>query len=79
MSGKSCERETKTSRMKLAIPPTDLTLFDPRQGGVAFQLQEFVLSAGSVFNERSNYFGIRWIEAGSGTWELDLVHRIINT
>ena len=58
--------------MKLAIPPTDLTLFDPRQGGVAFQLQEFVLSAGSVFNERSNYFGIRWIEAGSGTWELDL-------
>ena len=66
------DRETKMSRMKLASPPTELTLVDPRQGGVALRLQEFVLSAGSVFNERSNYFGIRWIEAGSGTWELDL-------
>jgi AraC family transcriptional regulator, transcriptional activator of pobA len=58
--------------MQTTIPSTDLTLFDPRQGGVAFQLQRFVLSAESVFSERSNYFGIRWIEAGSGTWELDL-------
>jgi len=58
--------------MPTTIPSTDLTLFDPRQGGVAFQLQRFALGAGSMFSERSNYFGIRWIEAGSGTWELDL-------
>jgi AraC family transcriptional activator of pobA len=58
--------------MQTEIPPADLTLFDPRQGGVAFQLQKFAVSAGSVFSERSNYFGIRWIEAGFGTWELDL-------
>jgi AraC family transcriptional regulator, transcriptional activator of pobA len=58
--------------MNVGTQPTDLTLFDPRQGDVAFQLEKFALSAGSVFSERCNCFGIRWIEAGSGTWELDL-------
>src|SRR5262249_22790611 len=58
--------------MRPEIPPTNLTLSDPRQGDVAFQLQKFTVDAGYMFTERSNYFSIRWIEAGLGTWELDL-------
>jgi len=58
--------------MRTEIPPTSLTLSDPRLGDMAFQLQKFTVSAGHVFTERSNYFSIRWIEAGLGSCELDL-------
>jgi AraC family transcriptional regulator, transcriptional activator of pobA len=58
--------------MKSGSQPTALTLLDPRQGHIAFQLQNFTLAAESVFSERSNYFNIRRIKTGSGTWDLDL-------
>jgi hypothetical protein len=58
--------------MKSGSQPTALTLLDPRQGHIALQLQNFTLAADSVFSERSNYFNVRWIKTGSGTWDLDL-------
>jgi AraC-like DNA-binding protein len=58
--------------MKSGSQPPALTLLDPRQGHIAFQLQKFTLAAGSVLSERSNYFNVRWIKTGSGTWDLDL-------
>src|SRR5258708_6045237 len=58
--------------MKSGSQPAALTLLDPRQGHIAFQSQKFTLAAGSVFSERSNYFDVRWIKTGSGTWDLDL-------
>jgi AraC family transcriptional regulator, transcriptional activator of pobA len=59
--------------MKSGSQPTALTLPDPRQGHIAFRLQNFTLAAESVFSERSNYFNVRWIKTGSGTSDLDLV------
>ena len=58
--------------MRSGSQPAALTLLDPRQGHIAFQLQKFTLAAGSVFSERSNYFNARWIKTGSGAWDLDL-------
>jgi AraC-like DNA-binding protein len=74
ISGKSLDSKDgkENERMTTGIRAADLTLFDPRQGHVAFQLQQFALSAGSMLSERCNYFAVRWIETGCGTWELDL-------
>src|SRR5260370_2519923 len=58
--------------MKSGSQPAALTLLDPREGHIAFQLQNFTLAAGSGFSERSNYFSVRWIKTGSGAWDLDL-------
>jgi hypothetical protein len=63
--------EEPVQKTKLACMKS-LTLLDPRQGHSAFQLQNFTLGAKSVFSERSNYFSVRWIKTGSGTWDLDL-------
>ena len=58
--------------MKSGSQAAALTLLDPRHGHIAFELHTFTLAAGSVFSERSNYFNVRWIKTGSGTWDLDL-------
>src|ERR1700751_1425419 len=58
--------------MKSKSQAAALTLLDPREGHIAFQLQNFTLAAGSVLSERSNYFNVRWIKIGSGEWDLDL-------
>jgi AraC family transcriptional regulator, transcriptional activator of pobA len=58
--------------MKSRSQAAALTLLDPREGHIAFQLQNFTLAAGSVLSERSNYFNVRWIKIGSGEWDLDL-------
>jgi hypothetical protein len=63
----TCEMDLKSGSQ-----PAALTLLDPREGHIAFQLQNFALAAGSVLSERSNYFNIRWIKTGSGAWDLDL-------
>jgi len=63
----TCEMDLKSGSQV-----TPLTLLDPREGRIAFQLQNFTLAAGSVFSERSNYYNIRWIKIGSGAWDLDL-------
>ena len=63
----TCEMDLKSESQAAA-----LTLLDPRESHIAFQLQNFTLAAGSVFSERSNYFNIRWIKIGSGAWDLDL-------
>jgi AraC family transcriptional activator of pobA len=72
MHGRKRPSRSNTCEMKSGSQPAALTLLDPREGHIAFQLQNFTLAAGSVFSERSNYFNVRWIKTGSGAWDLDL-------
>ena len=51
---------------------SNLRLFDPRRGDLAFSVEPICTAAEFLRPQRSNYFTIFWIQEGKGTFHADL-------
>ncbi|MGV3771561.1 MAG: helix-turn-helix domain-containing protein [Verrucomicrobiales bacterium] len=57
--------------MKTLSDKTPLSLYDPRNGDLAFKIEPLSSMSGSE-GQRINYFSVLWVPAGSGTLHVDL-------